>query len=474
MALQVSLCGIVILLQRTYLTTLFIFRARQKLIRIKEENQVGIRLSAAEVATIITSYENHFGIRLSAAIVSSSSSGSSSTPKPLSDEAKIGLTRWVEEHQIDPFPSRGEKEAFKKLYGIENDPQLDGFLCRARKKYKKNLHNNVTKQSAAPSPSAHKTTTITNNNAITPGSSMKIPKKSSLHDNVTPAKRFVARPSKFGRVNNIEDQTAAASTSNVQSHTQWLQSLPKTAAHQKINTPIQSNEQRLDQTVLESSLGDLPDMPPDKTGDSLDNKTAEDKDLSARISKYLSTEYQGEKKAEEQLLKVDGGDEPYIGSQYPSVKQPCVVASTDYYPGCNLKGAHPLPGSTKYKSIIFYEGSRYSLGKYDFVSDAALAYDKAALSIGPYWDINFASWDEYIATRTLEVMRKGSDQVDLTSVLETISSRANEVVSKVVNEAELNDFEWVSFVLFMLSYAHFLYLNLYSVTVFIYQRMNKV
>ena len=154
--------------------------------------------------------------------------------------------------------------------------------------------------------------------------------------------------------------------------------------------------------------------------------------------------------------------EPYIGSRYPSsIKQSRVVSSTDYYPGCNLRGAHPLPGSTKYKSIIFYEGSRYSLGKYDFVSDAALAYDKAALSIGPYWDINFSSWDEYIATRTLEVMRKGSDQVDLASVLDEISSRASGVVSKVLEAAELNDSEWVSFVLFHIhiSYAHWLALN---------------
>jgi len=152
-------------------------------------------------------------------------------------------------------------------------------------------------------------------------------------------------------------------------------------------------------------------------------------------------------------------DEPYIGSRYSSsVKQPRVVDSTNYYPGCNLRGAHPLPGSSKYKSIIFYEGSRYSLGKYEFVSDAALAYDKAALSIGPYWDINFASWDEYIATRTLEVMRKGSDQVDLSLVLEVMSSRASEVVSKVLDEAELNDYEWVSFVLLIYTYHVLIFL----------------
>ena len=108
------------------------------------------------------------------------------------------------------------------------------------------------------------------------------------------------------------------------------------------------------------------------------------------------------------------------------------------------------------------------------MSDAALAYDKAALSIGPYWDINFESWDAYIATRTLEVMRKGSDQIDLASVLDEISSRASEVVSKVLDEAKLNDFEWVSFVLFVHIICTFLHLNLYSVTVLIYQRINKV
>jgi len=326
----------------------------------------------------------------------------------------------------------------------------------------------------ASTPSVHSvTTTSTNNNAITPGSSMKITtKKSSLRDSITPPKRFVARPSKFGlkKVDGDRELETNEYPDNV-SNKQGTEDEQKTPSHspltsdrplihtnnQKITTHTNNEKQRLDQMVLESSLAEPSNMPSDKIGDSLDNNSVEDEDLPARISKYLSPEYQGEKLAEEQPLKVDSDDEPYIGSQYPSVKQPCVVASADY-PGCNLRGAHPLPGSTKYKSIIFYEGSRYSLGKYEFVSDAALAYDKAALSIGPYWDINFASWDEYIATRTLEVMRKGSDQMDLTSVLKTISSRASEVASRVVDEAELNDFEWVSFVLFLyISYARWLF-----------------
>ena len=106
-----------------------LFRARQKLKKVEALNQGQSVLSAATASTVLAM----------TTIVSSSSSGSPTTPKPLSDEAKRGLTKWVEEHQVHPFPSRGEKDALKKLYGIENDPQLDGFLCRARKKYKKKM-----------------------------------------------------------------------------------------------------------------------------------------------------------------------------------------------------------------------------------------------------------------------------------------------------------------------------------------------
>ena len=299
-------------------------------------------------------------------------------------------------------------------------------------------NSTVALVSETSTPSVHSVITSANNNAITPGSSMKIPKKISC-DNVKPPPRFVARPSKFGLKNSDGDKDIITSTSTHNAHTpmhgavsdqtsfrtQWQQNLPKTAAYQKIKNPTMNNErQELDQVVLDSSIEVQPDTQVVSIG----------------------------------TISNPSDDEPYIGSRYsPFIEQSRVVSSTNYYPGCNLKGAHPLPGSTKYKSIIFYEGSRYSLGKYDFVSDAALAYDKAALSIGPYWDINFSCWDEYVATRTLEVMRKGSDQVDLKSVLETISSRASVVVSKVVDETELNDFEWVSCDLFMyISCAHFL------------------
>lgn len=212
-------------------------------------------------------------------------------------------------------------------------------------------------------PSFMETDNTTNNNAITPaGSSMKIPIKRSLRKHITPPKRFVARPSKFGWKNDDGDKA-----------------------------------------FLENDVEYFSE-----------NKVAEAKSPLERM-KHSST------------------------SSKPS------IATANTCLGSNLSGVHCFGSSTEYKSIIFYEGNGYSLGKYQLASDAALAYDKAALSIGPYWDINFSSWDDYISARTLELKKRESSAVSFTSVLEEISSRANEVASQVVNEADLNDSEWVSF-----------------------------
>ena len=92
-----------------------------------------------------------------------------------------------------------------------------------------------------------------------------------------------------------------------------------------------------------------------------------------------------------------------------------------------------------YVSIIFHESWLYYLGKYVYPADAALAFDKAALLIGPSYELNFSSWKEYIATR-------GTGR-DLTSSLEEISSRAHRATESVCilrgygcNE----DSDWVS------------------------------
>jgi len=208
--------------------------------------------------------------------------------------------------------------------------------------------------------------TTNNNNAITPAlRSIKLPIKRTLRKHITPPKRFVARPSKFGWKNDDGDKA-----------------------------------------FLENDVEYFSE-----------NKVAESKSPLERMKRS-------------------------------SIIKPSIAAANTCS-GSNLSGVHCFGSSTEYKSIIFYEGNGYSLGKYQLASDAALAYDKAALSIGPYWDINFSSWDDYISTRTLELKRRGSSTVNFTSVLEEVSSRASEVALKVVDEAELNDSDWVSFVIFM-------------------------
>ena len=59
-------------------------------------------------------------------------------PQGLSEQAKTNINKWIEEHSLHPFPTREEKDAWIKLYGIEKDYLLDGYLHRARKKIKEN------------------------------------------------------------------------------------------------------------------------------------------------------------------------------------------------------------------------------------------------------------------------------------------------------------------------------------------------
>jgi len=76
---------------------------------------------------------------------------------------------------------------------------------------------------------------------------------------------------------------------------------------QKITTHIPNNDkQGLDQTVVESSLAELSDMPSDEIDDSLmDTETDKEKDLSACTSKYLShPQYEGEKQAEMSMSNI--------------------------------------------------------------------------------------------------------------------------------------------------------------------------
>jgi len=128
-------------------------------------------------------------------------------------------------------------------------------------------------------PAARVSSITTNNNSITPGSSMKIPKKSSLRDNITPPQRFVARPSNFGisrddkdgdkeleknecpdNVSNKQGTATAYGEQKTPSHGPSSDKpLIHTYNNQKTTTHLPNNDkQRLDQVVLESSLAEQP------------------------------------------------------------------------------------------------------------------------------------------------------------------------------------------------------------------------
>ena len=217
--------------------------------------------------------------------------------------------------------------SFMKNYESSEDDESDGGINGDEKdlvhKSVKSLHpkivqgvgtdkdiHNKTMNYKHDAPVVHTPSTsnadITTNNSITPASSnIKLPIKRSLRKHITPPKRFVARPSKFGWKNDDGDKA-----------------------------------------FLENDV-----------------------------------EYFSENKATEAKTIKQSSIKP-------------TIATANTCSGSNLSGVHCFGSSTEYKSIIFYEGLGYSLGKYQLASDAALAYDKAALSIGPYWDINFSSWDD--------------------------------------------------------------------------------
>ena len=98
-----------------------------------------------------------------ASVISSSANPKSQTtslPTPpkstgLSDQAKAYLTKWLNEHKAHPYPSRQKKDEMCNLLRISDPFQLDGWLCRARKKLmqpasKSHVPKGVTKGPAAP------------------------------------------------------------------------------------------------------------------------------------------------------------------------------------------------------------------------------------------------------------------------------------------------------------------------------------
>ena len=121
-------------------------------------------------------------------------------------------------------------------------------------------------------------------------------------------------------------------------------------------------------------------------------------------------------------------------------------------PSCGLEGVYRIEGSAQYKSLLKSNGflpageEYHFLGKYDLAVDAAMAHDKAALTIGPHWTLNFSNWKEYQHYRKVENEGTGLF-ISQMSALEAISTQVERLRLKVkgghCRQSDIS--QWVSF-----------------------------
>jgi len=253
----------------------------------------------------------------------------------LPEEAKININKWIEEHSINPFPTREEKDKW-----IKKDYVLDGYLHRARKDIKENpammttvtlslktcsLCNiqkkewsysrdewnklddrdrqckyciskvrtaSLSKDDGLVAVTRTRKITSTRGTASSGGSRSQTISRKDMINEIQGVRRLTGSKNRWGAVLKVSgnDIFLGSYTS------------PTEAAH--------AVEMAKEESKMRSSVTSLHDMPSDKLSESLmDTETAKDEDLSARISKYLSPKYQSEKQAEE-LHKEQVVDEP--------------------------------------------------------------------------------------------------------------------------------------------------------------------
>ena len=97
----------------------------------------------------------------------------------------------------------------------------------------------------------------------------------------------------------------------------------------------------------------------------------------------------------------------------------------------SLKGAIHNKKIGKYESKVSYQGVVRFIGTFQLASDAALAYDTAARILhGPDHEINFATANDHLAARAIELDSTGLD-VDLEDAKAQISVKVKQVVDKI-------------------------------------------
>jgi hypothetical protein len=83
-------------------------------------------------------------------------------------------------------------------------------------------------------------------------------------------------------------------------------------------------------------------------------------------------------------------------------------SNDSHYSPSAYKGTFKILGSTAYDAKIQHNQNEYFLGSYQLVSDAALAYDRAAALLkGPFCIRNFNTPGDYLGARRNEMMQRG-------------------------------------------------------------------
>lgn len=118
------------------------------------------------------------------AVTSSSANPKIQTTGPfastgLSEHAKAYLKRWLNEHKAHPYPSREKKDEMCRLLRISEPFQLDGWLCRERKKLRQPVSTSQEPKNTAKGPASNRSSSITANSP--PVATTKIAQQDRAH-----------------------------------------------------------------------------------------------------------------------------------------------------------------------------------------------------------------------------------------------------------------------------------------------------
>jgi hypothetical protein len=109
------------------------------------------------------------------------------------------------------------------------------------------------------------------------------------------------------------------------------------------------------------------------------------------------------------------------------------ISNDSHYSPSAYKGTFKRLGSTTYDAKIQHNQNEYYLGSYQLVSDAALAYDKAAaLLSGPFCILNFNAPGDYLVARMNEMMQRGI-AVEFTELCDSIDERIELYLQQIQN-----------------------------------------